>query len=554
MARIPGWGGFPDRPVQPDWHPDQAPAPARLTWVSPFGDDCHLGKEKVVPATTPGDGSVTWGTATARWVLAATVLGSGMAFLDMTVVNVALPTIGAELDATVAGLQWIVNGYALTLSSLILIGGSLGDRFGRRRIFLLGTVWFAAASLLCGLAPTSQALVAARALQGVGGALLTPGSLAILQSSFAQGDRGRAVGAWSGLSGVAAAVGPFVGGWLIGAGSWRLIFLINVPLALAVVAAAIRHVPETRNPSAARGIDVAGALLTTGGLAGVTWALVAGGERGATPGVVLAGLAGLVSLAGFVAIERRVRHPMLPLDIFRSRQFTAANLVTFVVYAGLGIMFFLLVLDLQQVLGYSPLQAGLATMPVTALMLMLSARAGQLADRIGPRAPMTVGPLLIAAGLALLSRVHAGAGYVGAILPGLVVFGLGLSLTVAPLTATVLAAAPSEHAGIASGVNNAISRGAGLVAVAVIPGLSGLTGQAYRDPDVFASGFRTAMWIGAALAAFGGVLAWLLIRNEVAGRADPCPAARLDRRHYCAVDGVPLASERDAAEATRSAA
>jgi EmrB/QacA subfamily drug resistance transporter len=427
-------------------------------------------------------------------------------------------------------------------------------RFGRRRIFLLGVVWFAVASLLCALAPSASALVAARTLQGVGGALLTPGSLAILQASFAPGDRARAVGAWSGLSGIAAAIGPFVGGWLVSVGSWRLIFLINMPLAVAVVAVAVRHVPETRDPTSLGGIDVAGAVLTAVGLAGVTWALIEAGERGATGAALAAGVAGMAALAGFVAVERRGRHPMLPLDIFRSRQFTAANLVTFVVYASLGITFFLLVVHLQQVLGYSPLQAGLATLPITALMLALSARAGLLADRIGPRLPMTVGPLGMAAGLALLSRVQEGATYLGAVLPGVVLFGLGLALTVAPLTATVLAAAAARHAGVASGVNNAISRGAGLVAVAVVPGLAGLTGDAYRDPAAFASGFRTAMLISAALAATGGGLAWRLIRNEVAGRADPCPAARLDRRHYCAVDGAPLGTERDAAEATRSVA
>ena len=394
-----------------------------------------------MPAQNPGDGSVTWGTPKARWILLATVLGSSIAFLDATVVNVALPTIGTELHASVAGLQWIVNGYTLTLASFILIGGSLGDRFGRRRVFVVGIVWFAAASLLCGLAPTSQALVAARALQGVGGALLTPGSLAILQASFAPGDRGRAVGAWSGLSGIAAAIGPFVGGWLIGVGSWRPIFLINVPLAVLVVAVAVGHVPETRDPTAVRGIDVAGAVLTALGLAGVTWALIDAGERGATLGALSAGAVGLASLGGFVAVERHGRHPMLPLDIFRSRQFVAANLVTFVVYASLGITFFLLVVHLQQVLGYSPLQAGVATLPVTALMLVLSARAGLLAARIGPRLPMTVGPLAIAAGLALLSRVQAGTTYLGSVLPGLLVFGLGLTLTVAPLTGTVLAAA-----------------------------------------------------------------------------------------------------------------
>lgn len=498
--------------------------------------------------------SVRWGTATARWVLAATVLGSGIAFLDATVVNVALPAIGSELNASVGDLQWIINGYALTLASLILIGGSLGDRFGRRRVFLIGVVWFCVASLLCGLAPTTEALVVARALQGVGGALLTPGSLAILQSSFTPSDRGRAVGAWSGLSGIAAAIGPFVGGWLIGAGSWRLIFLINLPLAIAVVAVTVRHVPESRDPAAGHAIDVAGAVLTAIGLAGVTWALIEAGERGANALTLSAGLVGLASLVGFVALERRVRDPMLPLDIFDSKQFTAANLVTFVVYASLGVMFFLLVVYLQQVLGYSPLQAGVATLPVTALMLILSARAGSLADRIGPRLPMTFGPLIIAVGLALLSRATAGSTYIGSVLPGILIFGLGLSLTVAPLTATVLAAAPARHAGIASGVNNAIARGAGLLAVAAIPGLTSLTGDAYRDPAVFASGFRSAMLLSAALAATGGVIAWSLIRNEIAGRVDACPAAKLDRRHYCAVDGPPLATHRDASEATRSAA
>jgi EmrB/QacA subfamily drug resistance transporter len=498
--------------------------------------------------------AVTWGTAQARWILIATVLGSGIAFLDMTVVNVALPTIGLELDASVAGLQWIVNGYTLTLASLILIGGSLGDRFGRRRVFLVGIVWFAAASLLCGLAPTAGALVAARALQGIGGALLTPGSLAIIQASFAPGDRARAVGAWSGLSGIAAAIGPFVGGWLIGVGSWRLIFLINVPLAAATVAIALRHVPETRDPLSVRGIDVAGAALTAVGLGGVSWALVEAGERGASEATLAAGAAGLAALAGFVAVEWRSPHPMLPLEIFRSRQFTAANLVTFVVYASLGITFFLLVVNLQQVLGYSPMQAGLATLPITALMLALSARAGMLADRIGPRLPMTAGPLVLAAGLVLLSSVQEGATYLGTVLPGVIVLGLGLTVTVAPLTATVLAAAAARHAGIASGVNNAISRGAGMIAIAVVPGIAGLTGSAYRDPAAFASGFRTAMLISAALAGAGGALAWLLVRNEVAGRAHPCPAGRLDRRHHCAVDGTPLATERDAAEAARSVA
>ena len=466
-----------------------------------------------------GGEAITWGTPPARWILLATALGSGVAFLDATVVNVALPAIGIELGASVAGMQWVLNGYTLTLASLILIGGSLGDRFGRRRIFVVGVVWFAVASLVCALAPNAGALVAARVFQGIGGALLTPGSLAIIQASFSSGDRARAVGAWSGLSGIGAAVGPFVGGWLIGVGSWRLIFLINVPLAIAIVVIALRHVPETRDPGSVPGIDAAGAMLTALGLAGITWALIDAGEHGASAIALAAGAAGVAALGGFIAVERRSRHPMLPLDIFRSRQFTAANLVTFVVYASVGITFFLLVLQLQQVLGYSPLQAGLATLPVTILMLALSARAGQLADRIGPRLPMAAGPLTMAVGLALLSGVQAGATYVGTVLPAVIVFGLGLTLTVAPLTAAVLAAADPRHAGMASGVNNAISRGAGLVAVAVIPGLAGLTGDAYRDPAVFAAGFRVAMLISAATAALGGVLAWALIRNGVANAA-----------------------------------
>ncbi len=500
-----------------------------------------------------GDESITWGTPRARWILCATVLGSGVAFLDATVVNVALPTIGRELQARIAGLQWILNGYTLTLASLILISGSLSDLFGRRRVLLIGTVWFAAASLLCALAPTAEALVAARAVQGVGGALLTPGSLAILQASFAPVDRARAVGAWSALSGVVAALGPFVGGWLLDAASWRLIFLINVPLAAVVVAVTIRHVPETRDPTTVGGIDAAGALLTAVGLAGVTWALIEAGERGASQAALLAGATGVAALIAFVVVERHSRHPMLPLDIFRSRQFTAANLVTFVVYGSLGTTFFLLVVNLQQVLGFSPTEAGLATLPITGLMLVFSARVGQLADRIGPRLLMSAGPLAMAVGLALISRIQAGSTYLGTVLPGVLVFGVGLTLTVAPLTATVLAAAPSDHAGVASGVNNAISRGAGLIAIAVVPGLAGLTGDAYRDPTIFASGFRTAMLISALLAAAGGALGWLLIRDEIAGRAKPCPAAKLARRHYCAIDGAPLATGQDVVEATRPA-
>ena len=450
--------------------------------------------------------------ARGRWVLAAAVLGSGVALLDSTVVNVALPTLGRDLDASFAGLQWTVNGYTLSLAALLLLGGSLGDRFGRRRLFVVGTVWFGVASLLCGLAPNVEALVAARVLQGIGGALLTPGSLAILQSSFAPADRGRAIGAWSGLGGIAAAIGPFVGGLLVEV-SWRLVFLINLPLCAAVVVVSLRHVPESADPDAPRSLDVLGAVVGALGLAGVTYALIAAGERGWTPTEVLVAAGGVVLLGAFVAVEHRSRAPMLPLGIFSSRQFTATNLVTFAVYAALGAVFFLLVVHLQVVAGFSPLASGVALLPITVLMLVLSSRAGALAARIGPRLPMALGPLLCAGATVLLARVGPGAGYLLDVLPGVALFGLGLSATVAPLTVTVLDAAPLRHAGVASGVNNAVARTASLLAVAVLPVLAGITGADYTDPDAFRDGFRTAMLLSAGLLAAGGLLAALTISD-----------------------------------------
>ncbi len=454
-------------------------------------------------------------SAQGRWVLLAAVLGSGVVLLDGTVVNVALPALGRDLDADFAGLQWTVNGYLLSLAALILLGGSLGDRFGRRRLFVIGTVWFGVASLLCGLAPDVRTLVAARVLQGIGGALLTPGSLALLQASFARADRGRAIGAWSGLGAVAAAVGPFLGGLVVEV-SWRWVFLLNVPLCAAVVAVALRHVPESSDPDAARSVDVAGAVLGALGLAGVTYALIALGEEGRTTVAAVTGAGGLLLLVAFVLVERRLHEPLLPPDIFASRQFTAVNLVTFTVYAALSGFFLLLVVHLQVVAGWSPLASGTALVPVTLAMALLSSRSGAMAARRGPRLQMTAGPLLMAAAVLLLSRVGTGASYVVDVLPGVLLFGLGLATTVAPLTTTVLAAAPDRHAGLASGVNNAVARTAGLLAVAVVPVAAGIGGTDYQDPERFAPGFRTAAYLMAGLLVLGGLLAAATVRDDVA--------------------------------------
>lgn len=456
---------------------------------------------------------VRYGTGPGRWVLVATVLGSGMAALDATVVNVALPAIGKTFGAQVAGLQWVLTSYLITLSAFILIGGSLGDIFGRRRVFLIGVAWFSAASVLCAVAPSLDVLIGARALQGVGGALLVPGSLSIIEASFVPEHRGRAIGAWSGLGGVATAIGPLVGGWLITAVSWRLIFLLNLPMA-ALVLAASRHVPESRDPGASRKVDWLGASLVAIGLAAATYALIEGPSPGSSVTVVAVCAAiGVAALAAFIVVEIRTEVPMLPLPIFRSRQFSVSNLLTLVVYAALSGVLFLLVVDLQQVLGYSALAAGASMLPITVLMLLLSARAGQLSQRIGPRLPMTLGPVIMAVGLALMWRIDAASSYVTVILPALVVFSLGLALTVAPLTTTVLGAVDAHQSGIASGVNNAVARVAGLLAVALIPPLAGITGAAYTEPERFSAGFHTAVLIGAGLCLVGAIIAGLGIVN-----------------------------------------
>ncbi len=444
------------------------------------------------------------GTAQGRWLLAAMILGSGMTFLDGSIVALALPAIGNDLGAGLAGLQWTVNAYTLTLAALILVGGSLGDRWGRRRIYLVGVVWFVLASVLCALAPNVGVLVAARALQGVGGALLTPGSLAIISASFHPDDRGRAIGAWSGLAGVTMAIGPLVGGYLVDAAGWRSIFWLNVPLAALVIWLTVRHVPESRG--ADDSLDLVGASLTAGGLALLTYGLV---DRSWAYGLV-----GLLVLAGFVWHQAVASHPLVPLGLFADRVFTAANLCTFAIYGALAGSGFLLVLQLQYVSGFTPLQAGLATIPVTILMLLFSARAGALATRIGPRLPMTIGPIVAACGLLLYLRIGEDASFVGDVLPGALVFGVGLAMLVAPLTTAVLAAAPDAQTGIASGVNNAVARTGSLLAVAAIPPIAGISGANFADPSVFGPGFRTGIEICVGMLVLSGLLAFALIRGR----------------------------------------
>ncbi|MDT0533332.1 MFS transporter [Micromonospora sp. DSM 115977] len=483
--------------------------------------------------TTP---ALRLGTAHGRGTLLAAVLASGMVFLDTTVVNVALPRLGADLDATVAGLQWTVNGYLLMLAAFVLLGGALGDRFGRRRVFLLGVVWFTLASLLCGLAQGTEWLIAARFLQGAGGALLTPGSLSVLQASFHPDDRGRAIGAWSGLSGVSTALGPFLGGWLVDALSWRWIFFLNLPLAVLVVLAALRWVPESRDEAASRTggpgrhrrrFDVAGALLGALALAGVTYALIDAPVRGldSVP-VLVAVLAGVVGAVAFVLVERRRGDgAMLPTGLFGSRLFSVLNVFTVLVYAALGGFTFFLAVYLQNVVGWSALLTGVALLPMTVLLLVGSARAGALSARIGPRLPLTVGPVVAAAGLVLLRGVGPDASYWRDVLPGVVLFGIGLTLVVAPLTASVLAAVDDRFAGVASGFNNAASRAGGLLAVAALPLLVGLSGSGYAQPAALTGAYRGAMLWCAGLLLAGAAMAALLIHRPRGKEGPPVNAS-----------------------------
>lgn len=480
---------------------------------------------------SPSGPEVELDSTQGRLLLTTVVLGTAVASLTATVVNVALPTLASDLDAGAAGQKWIVNAYTLTLASFILIGGSLGDRFGRVRIYRIGVVWFAVASLLCATAPNVTTLIVFRLLQGVGGALLTPGSLAIIESSLRKQDRGRGVGAWSGITGIAGAVGPLVGGLLVDI-SWRWVFVINLPIAVAVIVLS-RWTPETRDPTALDAdIDVTGAIATSVLLAGASFALIEGPEGGLSMLEVGAAVAAVAAAILLWRVERTRDHPMLPIDLFADRVFGVANALTFAIYGGMGVLFFLLSLQLQVTAGWSALEAGAALLPVTAIMLVLSSRMGDVASRIGPRLPLTVGPLVASIGMVLMTRIGPGASYVDDVLPAVVVFGFGLSAIVAPVTSTALGSVPDDRAGAASGVNNAVARTGGLLAVAAIPGLVGLTGDALSDPEQLGPGFDRAMWLSAGIVGAAGVAAFALLRSD-----DGAESSEHTHRHSCPVDG-----------------
>lgn len=459
-------------------------------------------------------------SARGRWVIAATVLGSGMAFLDGTIVNVALPSISEDFDTSFSSLQWTMNAYMVTLTALLLFGGNLGDRLGRRKVFVWGLVAFTGASIICGLAPDVLFLNVARAVQGVGAALMIPGSLAIIGSVFHPDDRGRAIGTWSGLSGVSTSIGPFVGGWLIDTASWRAAFFLNVVLAVPTLWIALRHVPDTRSPRAGR-LDVPGVVLATIGLAGISYYAIE--HSGAA--AVASGVVGLVAMIAFVVFEIRSDEPMLPMSLFRSRQFSGTNVATLAIYAGLSGAMFLVVIQLQVSLGYSALAAGAAMVPFSVIMLIGSPSAGQLGSKLGPRIPLTVGPLIAALGFMMLGGISPGDSYLRDVLPGVVVFGIGMTIVVAPLTTAVLDSVSDSLTGIASGINNAVSRLAGLLAVAALPGLAGIAADSTSLVDDLASGYATAVRLAAAVTALGGVLALVLVRRECTPFEPDTPAS-----------------------------
>jgi EmrB/QacA subfamily drug resistance transporter len=483
------------------------------------------------------------------WVLIATILASSMAFIDGTVVNVALPALQNALHASATDIQWVVESYAVLLASLLLLGGSLGDLYGRRKIFLCGVLLFAIGSSWCGLSSSITSLIAARGVQGIGAALLVPGSLAIISASYAEAERGKAIGTWSGFTAITAAIGPVLGGWLVENASWRWVFFINLPIAIIVILLSLWRVPESRNEAAKKRLDWQGATLVTFGLGGITYALIEGSATTSGPEVVIwiLGLAGVGALLCFLILESRSSAPMVSLHLFRSRDFSAANLLTFLLYAPLGGILFFFPLDLIQVQHYTATQAGAALLPLILLIFVLSRWSGGLVARYGARLPLTVGSLVAASGFALFLRPGIGGTYWNTFFPAVVVLGIGLAISVAPLTTTVMESVPSSEAGVASGVNNAVSRIAGLLAVAVFglvlsagfnraldrslsrmqlsPSVrqsvemqrSKLAGAQIREPlvmhafdEAFVSGYRDVIWISVGMALLSALSAQVI--------------------------------------------
>jgi len=464
---------------------------------------------------------VTLDSRKGRLILVAAILGSAMPFVDGTAVNVALPAMASDLGATFAGFQWILNAYLITLSALVLPGGSLADRLGCRRTFIWGAALFAATSVLCGLAPDQATLIMARALQGVAAALLIPASLALIQTNFRPDQRGQALGLWSGFSGLSTVVGPLIGGWMVDALTWRWVFWLNVPVGAAAIFMVIRALDASQPPAKRGSLDKQGALLAAVALGCIVFALTQGPEWGWThPGVMTAGILGLLTLVGFIDTERNHPDPMLPLGFFRRRAFVGANLVTTGIYFAISGNFFLLTIQMQRVLGYSALGTGVALLPITFLLFFVSPLAGRWAGRYGSRGLLVVGPAIAAAGALLLGRIGVEADYLSVILPGVIVFGLGLSLTVAPLTTAALAAVDDRYSGVAAGVNNAIARAAQLLAVPLLPIMAGLAGIETVGGAEFSSGFQASARVNAVVLLASAALAFAILRPGLASADD----------------------------------